>query len=529
MTTIILDATTRAAVRDAASQQAQLEALTAPWSAGQVTLRYYSAADALLVTCTHAAWAINTGTTPRQVAVGALVSESGRVAGPTAASYVIAAVPGGADILRADVTLAASVGTATGRPNLAPQTGGAGLVVRAGPVNIWPAWRRAMAANTWAEIPTTNTLSQLDPVALGLVPVGSNAFGNGTMTGNGYAWTGGVWDDEGQTFWIPTLGGHSDWGGNEPHKIDLSADTPTFVKLRLPSGAVGMPDVDRNAASPYSNKECVFEDGRIRPGHSYNNHVYVPGVGPIITRISGAFYDGTNSTAGVMHPGVRVARLIDSAGESSVFCDFNSVTDQGTGDVDDGAAEFDPTRGAAGTIWTVGSGTSRIVKIDVATRTATGYGSSDNWIPSGGNMKYVPGLDVLAFFDYGGALKILRIDTGATTPVTPAVSGSFSAGFGWSVFEGAGVDWSPKLGCFLLWNNATSRTEISTLTPSNPADPSAAWVRGTLTVSVANTVTPPAVGSAGATPFGRVRYSQKLGGLLIVGAMTQKPHFFATE
>lgn len=386
-----------------------------------------------------------------------------------------------------------------------------------------------MAANTWAEIPSTNLLADLDPVTLGLVPPGANNFGTGSMTTGGYAWTGGVWDEAGTTFWIPTVGGHTDWGGNEPHRINIGQAAPVFIKVRLPSGAVGMPPVDRNAAPPFSHKECVFEDGRIRPGHSYNNHCFVPGLGPVITRISGAFIQGSNSTEGVMHPGVRVARWIDAVGESHVLCDFNSISGQGSGSVDDGAAEFDPTRGAAGTIWTVGSGTSRIVKIDIATGTATGYGASDNWLPSGGNFKLAGSLDVLGLFGYGGAFQVLRIDQGATVPVTPAVTGAFSAGFQWATFDGAGVDWCEQRGCYLLWNNLSTRQEISTLTPTNPANPSAPWVRGVLAVSGSNTVTPPLLGSNGATPFGRFRYSTKMGGALLVGGMNHRPHFFATE
>lgn len=459
------------------------------------------------------------------------VAGMGSVALAFGCSGVASEVDGGIDAADAS-SQQNNGGIDAGDPSNMRNDGGhdAGSQTDAGMVAAgWPAWRRAMAPNTWAEVPTSNTLSQLDPVTLGLVPPNSNAFGTGTMTRNGYAWTGGVWDEETSTFWVPTLGGHTDWGGNEPHNIALGVDAPTWRKLRLPSGAVGMPPVDRNAAAPYSQKECVFQDGRIRPGHSYNNHCFVPGVGPVITRISGAFIDGTNSTANVMHPGVRIARRIDDAGESHILCDFNSVTGQGTGSVDDGAAEFDPTRGARGTIWTVGSGTSRIVKIDVATGIATGFGASDNHIPSGGNMKYVPGLDVLALFGYGGALKIVRLGAGATEPVTPSVVGSFSAGFQWRVFEGAGIDWCAELGCFLLWNNLTSRTEISTLKPSNAANPSAPWERGVLPVAGLNTVTPPVLGSDGATPFGRVRYSSRLGGLLIVCGMTERPHFFATR
>jgi hypothetical protein len=224
--------------------------------------------------------------------------------------------------------------------------------------------------------------------------------------------------------------------------------------------------------------------------------------------------------------GVRVARWLDADGEAHVLCDFNTVPGQGTGSVDDGGATFDPTRGSRGTVWTVGSGTSRLVGIDVASGVATPRGESDNHIPSGGALAYVPGLDVLAYFG-GSIFRIMRLDTDASTTVSPSLSGSYSPGFQWLTFDGAAVDWCAERGAFLLWNNLTARSEISTLSPSDPRDPSAPWVRGVLRVDADNAVIPPLLGSNGATPFGRGRYSRSLGGFLLLGGTTMRPHFFA--
>jgi hypothetical protein len=392
-----------------------------------------------------------------------------------------------------------------------------------------------MPVNTWAEIPTTNTLSSLDPATLGIIPPGANWVGTRGMTAGFFAWTGGVWDESTLTFRFPMPGGHNDYGGNNPYRVNIGANTPTFSSDRLPSGAIGMPAVDALGPTRYLG---VYDDGRRRPGHSYNNHCYVPSIGAVVvTRTAGAFPDGVNSVGGLgatIAPHVRQAYTLDNAGEATLFCDYGAISGQGGGGTssDDGAAAFDPTRGNLGTVWVVGCATSRLIGIDVETRVATARGASDNYFGSGGTMLYLPGLDVLAFVGPGTNFRIMRLDTGGTTLVTPSVSGSFSAGFEWDTFSGAAVSWDETAQRLLLWCNPTNRDQISTLTPSNPANPSAAWTRGTLTVSGSNTVTPPLMfssGQTGSTPFGRGVYSQTLGGFLLVGNTTQKPHFFAMD
>ena len=297
MTTIILDATTRAAVRDATSQQAQLEALIAPWSAGQVTLRYYSAADALLVTCTHAAWAINTSTTPRQVAVGALVSESGRVTGPTAASYVIAAVPGGADILRASVSLGASVGTATGRPNLAPQTGGAGLVVTADaglPAAPTPSWRAGLTNGVWKEISGTTPSSYSTTVGGAVSAKIMDAY-SGFFVGN----------DPGDDL-IMWGGGHNDYSGNEVLGLNLWANAPAIRTICEPT-AIG----DRGTGVPWWG---TAPNQKPAVPHTYDSGIYSPDLGRYVWVGQSSPGGEPSGSAGSVAGGDRMFSMVASTG-----------------------------------------------------------------------------------------------------------------------------------------------------------------------------------------------------------------------
>lgn len=393
-----------------------------------------------------------------------------------------------------------------------------------------------MAARTWAEIPSSNTLSSLDPDTLGIVPPGSNFIGTRGLTLGGYAWTGAVWDEANKEFRLPMMGGHTDYGGNETYRIALGVNSPVFVADRRPSGAVGMTPVDALGATRYTGR---YDDGRRRPGHLYNNACFVPGLGPVVTRTAGAFPDGVNTVDGLgltIAAHVRQAYWLDNAGESHDLCDFGAIPGQGGGGAsqDDGGAAFDPTRGAAGTVWTVGHATSRLIKIDIATGTATPWGASDNFIASGGALKYIPGLDVLACIGPGSNFQIIRLDLGATAPVSPALSGAFSAGLLWDNFYGAAVDWETGAWRFLIWCNPTSRTELSTLTMSNPANPSAPWVRGVQAVAPGNAVTPPVIvapgpNTHGASPFGRGAYSPSLGAWVMLGNTTQKPYAFALD
>lgn len=72
----ILDATTAAAVYSAESQQAQCEALIAPWSGGNVTARILGSGATLLRTLTLGPFTIDTTTDPRAVVCGAVVADT---------------------------------------------------------------------------------------------------------------------------------------------------------------------------------------------------------------------------------------------------------------------------------------------------------------------------------------------------------------------------------------------------------------------------------------------------------------------
>ena len=76
-----------------------------------MSVRYYSSADAHLATVTHATPIIDTTTTPYSLRLGAYVAQTDYSVG--VAAYCVLAVPAGADILRADCSLAGPGGEVT--------------------------------------------------------------------------------------------------------------------------------------------------------------------------------------------------------------------------------------------------------------------------------------------------------------------------------------------------------------------------------------------------------------------------------
>lgn len=168
----------------ATSQTGQLTALAATFTTGP-QVRYYTSAGTHLGTATHSGWdAINTGTTPYSLNLGALSAWSALANGT--AAYAILAVPGGSDILRADVSLGGAVSASGARVNLDDDAGAAGLAIQATstlPIADIPSWRAAMTSEDTLYYVTADTPE--DAPLLGALP---SFMGNGNESFLGAAW-----------------------------------------------------------------------------------------------------------------------------------------------------------------------------------------------------------------------------------------------------------------------------------------------------------------------------------------------------
>lgn len=242
------DSTARTAWGNATSQTGQLTAFRALWS-GDVTVRYYTIGGTHLGTATHSGWdAIDTGTTPYSVTLAGRPAWS-HLADGTAA-YCIVAVPGGADIIRSDVSLAAAVSASTGVANLDNAAGAAGLRIDATAslsAASTPAWLSGMAVNEWKELTGTKLSDQ-------------PGIDTGASSGKQDAWCGWVIDPRTSKVYSPGQGGHDDYHGNEVDVIDLSADAPAWSQLlsSSPSSAVNSGEADE-----------YYDDGRPASVHGY--------------------------------------------------------------------------------------------------------------------------------------------------------------------------------------------------------------------------------------------------------------------
>jgi len=375
-----------------------------------------------------------------------------------------------------------------------------------------PAWRSAMAANTWAEIPG-NTLADIDPAASATYnpnyPSTAPWAGTGGQIIVSRGWNSTVFDRATDTLWIPLAGGHTDYAGNEPYKICLRSETPNWSMIRPPSGAVG------NTITLNDGQEAtgLYSDGRLRSVHSYTNNAYVDGLGPVITRTNAHF----SSAAGRIQ---KVYAINETTGEASVLSDYTALSYPDPVGSSDAGGCYDPSRGV---IWHIGSATARMLKTVVATGVTTAVGEYNNLTQGDGScMIYVSTHDVIMVSS--SVSPYFRVFDPVTELWTsPTISGSYSAGLNNNY---PGMDWCPDLGKMLMWNNASATTEITTLTPgANPRTD--AWTTGILTVSGANAVTPPA------RPSGRTHkrfgYSTNLKGCYLFQSNATPIYFFATE
>lgn len=364
----------------------------------------------------------------------------------------------------------------------------------------WPVWRRAVAAQTVAEI-GANMLSNVDPKFDAAVnpnyPLNAPWTATTGFTGL-LAYSGGCFDDVGSVFHLPLQGGHADYAGNEPYKIDLSQDNPTWVRLRNPSGAIG------NLGTLNDGQEStgLYFDGRARAIHSYNKPVCVPGVGPIISVQGSTSYSGQ---AGIS----RTLFINEVTGEVDLFGAINGFAGTTSG----GGCCYDPSRHA---IWFRGVGTGYYSRYDIATNTWYRHGVSGG---GGGynSLTYLPDHDCIVRLDqnlasgfevFDCATNITHTTTKTGTAVGTVVTGHAQ---GWLI-DGNKIAW---------WHNLSDTATINTIEfSSNPRTD--VWTIDQLTFSG---VTPTVRRNSGT--FGRFFYSSKLDGFGLINAVNQKMYFFA--
>lgn len=360
-----------------------------------------------------------------------------------------------------------------------------------------------MTPRTWRTIPATNTLADLNPKnnpALNPNYPNNPEF-MGTHSAIIYAWCGAAWDDAKGVLWLPLQGGHTDYGGNEPYRINIGSDAPTWEMLRPPTGAIG------NAIITNDGLEAtgIYADGRPRAVHSYNNNIYVPGVGPVVTTMAGCW---TSGQAGSW----KSWRVDEHTGEHILFGP-EEIINEGWGDkgTNYGGAAFDSTRNV---VWMMTVGTAKMIKWDLSAGTKTTIGAVENHAANYARLLYASALD---------ALVLITLTPSVWNPATATKYPMTIAGGELALGGHMAADWCAELGCVLVWSS-TDRTKVTTLTPTG--DPySAPWQLGELSVSASNAVTPSPRNANGT--YGRFFYSRRLGGCGVINATNEPVYFFA--
>lgn len=381
-----------------------------------------------------------------------------------------------------------------------------------------------MTPNTWAVVPTAGPLSSIDPNvgATDITPVGADYVAR-SMTLGLFAYSGACYDQGGDVLWLPLQGGHTDYGGNEPYKLNLNTETPQWVMVRPPTGSNPpngssyTPPIEPGITRDNFEESGVYFDGRPRSIHSYNRVVYVPGDGPWVAVHGATFYD---VSGGKTWP-LRIDPTTGEATFGNVMASPPAITR-----FSPAGSCYDSVRHA---LWVRENGTGSMHKYDIATQSWAVVGSTlaaANAIA----LAHHAAQDLIVMIDGGSAVnpnfdatvRVFDPSDGSYTTVT--VTGS-SAGVG--PRGSAQHWWVESLGLFAWWD-ATSgddTTVISTLTPPAGDWKTGTWTLGNLPVAGSNAVTPTSKGEWGT--FGRFAYSPNLDGFVLLNSTTGSLYFYA--
>lgn len=525
----ILDATTSANCAAATSRQDWSEALIAAWSGGNVTARLFAPdGTTLRRTLTLEPFTISAGD-DRSAVCGLHLADT-QVSTGAPGLWVFRA--GSTDIFSIDAGVS---GASVNHPNgniktlCTPRIDG---VTFTPPTNLqvddWPAWRQAIAANTWGEV-SASSIQDVDPEVNASFnpnhPAQSPWYASSGQAAVINAWGSAVWDEANRKLWIPIGGGHSNYAGNECYVQPHGDANPQWVMLRPPSGAIG------NTVTLNDGQELtsVYPDGRPRSPHPYSTLCYADGVGPVITRIPAPYADSNLSTS-------RVFCLDPTTGESRLVFNFADTALTGApsgahGGANGAACCYDSLRNRV-----VSVGIGNIYPLWCTPTTAPGTWAG-GYLNNNGNgtiqlsgasiqhMLYIPTIDrYLHLVHYLGTIyhKLIHPVTGVMTDLG-AVAGSLPSGYAANDGDGPSGAWCGDLGVVGMYMQTTNTTAILKLTP--PGDLVSKWTASTFTVSGSNTVTPPRV--AEHSGGGLFQYSTSLRGFIHIPIYPNPTHFFA--
>lgn len=368
-----------------------------------------------------------------------------------------------------------------------------------------PSWVTSLAVGRWDTVPATNTLADLnprnDPTINPNFPNNPEWYGwSAGWPGIIVSWNGFVYNHVASIFRTGLVGGHTDYAGNDECEIDLKAESPSWRRIRLPSGAIG------NILTTNDGQEASgnYSDGQPRSIHSYNKQVYVPNVGVVVA------VQGNTSWSGQAGPNRPL--IYNDAGQ---FVEAGPTNTNLTGMTSGAGACYDPSRHC---VYVRGTNTSKMQKYDLTTKLWSEIGPTTT---HGGYsaLEYIPEHDCILFVsDDTFALCIYDLITNQYH--YPNLSGSI---VGTSKFRGRGQPRYVSEGEFAYWDNDNNTTQINRLRYTG--DPrTATWTVDQYPVDAGNTVTPTT--KTGSGTYGRFFVDRNMGIMGVINAVNQPIYFY---
>lgn len=365
-----------------------------------------------------------------------------------------------------------------------------------------PSWIVGQTVNTWGVIPTANTLADLNPDTDAAINPNYPAAAPWRSTGNWAtitsAWNGMAWDETNARGWFVDTGGHNDQHANGVIKFDVNSESPSYTRVRKPSGAIGEPTITAGEWSQ-SPQVAEFSDGRPRARHTVNMAFYWPGQGPgniteILLSPSGGFEFGR----------LRPYIISEDTGERS-YLGSNKNNEASGGWC---AACYDPVRDVAWKMPT--SSNTPFAKWGGPTSDSwTNVGISQNFSGSL-SLTYIPGLDVILVGNGGNDAGSNQTIVGGWAVFDPADGTLYYPTFTGAPATAPNGDasglwpgivqprWAASLGAVLAWDMDTGHTtKVLRITPPVGNPRTDAWTIDYLPISGSNVVTPAAAPAAG--------------------------------
>lgn len=380
-----------------------------------------------------------------------------------------------------------------------------------------PSWAGSLRSGAWSEVPVRATLASIDPAKNPSLnprfpdtPEWSENLLRQAMIVD--AWCGAAYDERTDTMWLGLGGGHRDYAGNEIYRCHFHSEAPAWEMVRPPSGSSLNPIHTDDGLEATG----LYEDGRPRACHSYNNWVYVPGAGPVLVAQPAVSWGAS--------AGKRWSVWIREAdGEHDLGADMPLFS---LSDILAAGACYDSTRKA---IWYKQKNLNKMFRYSLP---AEGRAHLGTWSPLGADFQtavavsccYVEGRDCILVGSGGnyspGYEGWAVFDCAKLTWHRPPFEGSLPEGFRPGECQ---PRWVPTLGAACAWDNAGNTTQIVRLAPGKDplVDP---WRISALPVAQENALVPPRKTANGT--FGRFAYSPRMGGFLVFSSTAGPTCFY---